>query len=527
MIRDTSRNTLWIVCILLLIVSFSIVLQSVALMNPDVALHVNVAQRILAGEKLYEDILDINLPMRIYLRIPAVWFAQYADISMALSSHIFTNVMVLISYGIVLSLLRATPLFQAYWRRIAFILMAAFVLFLLPLSGRNEFGQKEHLLLIFAFPYFAACYRRLCGLDTSVLLALLVGCLGGIGFIVKPYFLLFPIISELFLILKKRSLFAWLRPEILGMVMAGIASIAFFLPLWERYVQNIIPLASFYVLMSYNLPLLLFMSIVKIGFVLLPVVIFWKQMKQHVWFFYLCLLFAAGIGVALLQQKGWEYHYLPALAIGCLILADMTAVSISTWKQAAQRKDQRYLQNTRILGVYTALIVLLHLNGLPFTAERDAVRQRGMAEAFNTVVNRYAPDRNIYVLSEQIYAFPLVVMRDLQWHYGYYHLWPVIGVENFLYMQGESAKESEKKRAIAIKRMVQERVTRDLERNRPSVIVVGLNEKNFILKDKGVDYIEYFSEYPPFAQLMQQYELKSEILDKAHNPRFSVYVHKG
>jgi hypothetical protein len=45
-------------------------------LNPDVAWYLNSAERVLGGERLYTDILEINPPLIVWLSVPIAWLSR-------------------------------------------------------------------------------------------------------------------------------------------------------------------------------------------------------------------------------------------------------------------------------------------------------------------------------------------------------------------------------------------------------------------------------------------------------------------
>ena len=91
----------------------------------------------------------------------------------------------------------------------------------------NEFGQRDHLLLILAFPYFLLILARVEAWTVSYKSAVFIGFLAGSVFLFKPYFLLTLFLLESFLFLKKRHVTSFMRPELFTMF--GLAIFYFIL----------------------------------------------------------------------------------------------------------------------------------------------------------------------------------------------------------------------------------------------------------------------------------------------------------
>src|SRR3546814_9572249 len=86
-----------------------------------------------------------------------------------------------------------------------------------------DFGQREQIALIWALPYAALIARRFSGLPVWVPLATLVGCLAAFGFALKHYFVLAPILLELWLLMGAKRNWRPFRPETVTLAACAVA----------------------------------------------------------------------------------------------------------------------------------------------------------------------------------------------------------------------------------------------------------------------------------------------------------------
>src|SRR5262249_38790062 len=100
------------------------------------------------------------------------------------------------------------------------ILALCFALF--PLS-REDFGQREHLVLGLLLPYLTLAVARARGQAVSIGIAVLAGVLAGLAIALKPPFGLAWVGVEGWRVLTTRRVTAWLTPELITVAVVGLA----------------------------------------------------------------------------------------------------------------------------------------------------------------------------------------------------------------------------------------------------------------------------------------------------------------
>src|SRR5262249_1902721 len=130
------------------------------LLNHDVAWILHSAGRVLAGERLYVDLVEGNPPLIVWLHFAPIWLARAAGTSEILAVRIL--VLLVIAGSLMLTgrtLRRIAPDRPA--GRLLVLGVAFFVL--LPMAG-YDFGQREHLLFVMVLPYLFMASGRAMGL---------------------------------------------------------------------------------------------------------------------------------------------------------------------------------------------------------------------------------------------------------------------------------------------------------------------------------------------------------------------------
>jgi hypothetical protein len=104
-------------------------------------------------------------------------------------------------------------------------------------------GQREQLALIGTLPYAALIAARRERRDVPPVLAFLIGAGAAVVFALKHYFLVVPLLLELWLLVELPRQWRWRRPETIAMISVGAAYAAAIVIWASDYFTRIVPLA--------------------------------------------------------------------------------------------------------------------------------------------------------------------------------------------------------------------------------------------------------------------------------------------
>jgi hypothetical protein len=287
----------------------------------DVAWLLYVARRWLAGQRLYEDLVEVNPPLIIWIYAVPAWVATWLHTTPKLIAIPFFASLVLASAWWSACLLHGRSALFA--RRTPIFAIIGIILLVLP---GVEFGQREHLMTAAILPYLCAMAVWLDGGVMSRRTNLAVGILAGLGCALKPTYGLAFILPELLGLLRGRPLF---RTQTLAAFFAallyGIAVLVF----CPAFLKHAVPLAlalyggtdTAMVDLLYAARVLLFGA----GVVSLLWVTTHRQLAARSSFtanlYAILTTFAVGATVVyVLQGKDWFYHTIPAAMTTVLAL---------------------------------------------------------------------------------------------------------------------------------------------------------------------------------------------------------------
>lgn len=300
-------------------------------LTQDVTWLVYCAQKWLAGGTPFTvDFEELNPPFNVALYLPLAWLVNHSPFpgGATVSAGVW-GIMMLFYLGIRHLLNVQThhnpPLENDRAHRI--LIMVAVALFLVPLA---QIGQREQFVLAFTLPYLLAAAGRADGQRLPLKTQVFLGLLAGLGFIIKPYALIVPLLVEGVMARKQRRFWALFNPTSLAIgavcllygvwiVVAFPAYIAFYVPLvteaYPAFGKNI-----------GRLPPTLFSMVVFVPVIAGLVLEFIRKKTlrphHHVWIA-ACLGF---VFLVLMQGKFFLYHSYPFLGVAFVCLATLKKI---------------------------------------------------------------------------------------------------------------------------------------------------------------------------------------------------------
>jgi hypothetical protein len=456
--------------------------------NGDSAWILYAAGRMLEGERLYADLVEMNPPLVFWLHVPIVRTARLLDVS---------------AWGVLVgSVLGAVWLAGALlggalvphpadrrriWTMAAFVLTAI----VLPVGW---FAQREHLLLVLVWPLLGVTITRLDGRHVPMTIAVAAGTLAGVGLALKPPALvLWPLVAAI-VMFRSRSARALLLPEhgavaivLVGYALATHALAPDFLPL----MRSLAPLYLEFAPQPLSARLFGGFQAWTIWAALLCWVCGGRKALGQPYEAVLASAAASLLLAAVVQGKGFGYHYYPAFACAVALLV-LVAVDRGAYRRMAAG---------------TVLVALAVLFAPVIAARAMGQPQRRDTERLNVarrVADAVPPGGALMVLSPRLGdAFPLVNQTGTTLALRFPHLWWLAALERLRREEGEAAHalyaslEAELRRSVAA----------DLSAHLP-LLIISRNPAptERYAGDAPIDPVRSLLTEPEFAAVMSRYQ---------------------
>ena len=450
--------------------------------NHDVAGILTFAQRMVDGERLYLDLVDVNPPLIFLLNWPPAALAAWLGLDAIRVLQAFLFAFVALAWG--LALLVRDRASECPAERCFLDLLPG----LIGLACGYDFGQRETLMVTASLPYLLASARRADGARPRAWLAATV--LAAIGFALKPHFLIIPVLVEISVWMARgrngwRDPTPWVMMALWG-AYAGVIFAAF-----PAYPLLVVPMARAAYLANGGLSVfqvLLQPRMATAVAVLLPGAVaafLWPRAAGLA-----RMLALAGLGAlasALIQHKGWSYHIVPVELYACAL----------TGLLACRLWDRRL--TPPLLAALFALYAML-----AGEAPRNQWTYRQSdAHRLTEELRRAAPGGRVLVLSPLIapiypalnYAHARMTLRAM-------NTWMLEGA----YPDCAAPRDRAPRDMPRAEGFLWRSVLRDFTRAPPDAVVVDLVTG---VPDCGApfDVIAYFSRDPRFAAIWSRYVL--------------------
>jgi hypothetical protein len=446
---------------------FGLVPQFLSRTLPDIAYLLYAAGRVLDGARLYVDILEINPPLIVWLNMPVVAAARALGASEIL---VYRMAVVGILAGSLLAcrwVIAQTAEGQDPALRRFLLLLLVVALFVLP---RLDWGEREHLTLALVMPYVLFTAARLQRVPAGRASAGWIGALAAVGIAVKPQFAL--------LCLARESLVATRdprRPTFEGGViaaagMAYLIAVAVAVPEYFALVRELGGAYHTYLHNSIAVTALLGDgAAAAIGAVVLAVAL-WRWRGADALRLTLVVAVGASYVAAVMQQKGWRYHFLPALSLAWVLLAVLGTLLRGGRQVWTQRLFVAIAGAGALTACLAALVGCLAQAARPLDSRYDADPSIGQ---LIPVLREQAPGRDVMVVSPNMASgFPLTTYAGTRWPLRFSNLWPVVAAYDSALQAHGAFRYRTEGAMTAEERRVLETVAEDFVRSRPPLVLV-------------------------------------------------------
>ncbi len=460
----------------------AVVLRHFLVANTDVSWDLTMAEKVLDGQRLYVDIIEVNPPATVFLYLAPALLGRLSGVP----AEFFVDALVFLATGLSLwlsgrILLRAGLVENADGWLLATVAAAA--LMVLP---AQTFGEREHIGLIAFLPLLAVCAARAKGNRPDLAYVIVAGICGGIVVIIKPHFAAAIVCISAVAAMYARSwrpMFAlenWIAAALLA------AYVVFVVMVFPQFVRDMLPMVmAVYVPVKASFLRLIIRFATPLWLAALLLIVLLK--RGAMFKFPLGLLLAASVGFSIsyyVQQKGWSYHSYPMLALALIALG---LAFFDRWHRqpSGSRADRFKRLASALAAALIAGTTFLWMNfALDFSALAGPIRA-------------IKPHPKILELSGDLaVGHPLTRAVHGTWVSRVSALWITAGV--MLRRKHEALDPQTDARLDAYAARDRAMLTQDIARNRPDVILVDR-----VLQ--GFDWLAWANSYPALAAQLKRY----------------------
>lgn len=422
--------------------------------HTDVSWGLSIAEKMLGGQRLYVDILEVNPPATAFLHLAPVLLARATGVS----PEIMMDWLVLLAAagGLWLSgrvLVRGRMLDGIDgWRLTALV---AAVVTVLP---AYNFAEREHIAVIALLPLLAVLAVRAEGRRPDFAMAVIAGLGAGITVVIKPHFALAIMLAVGAAAANARSWRVVFAVENWIGVIVACAYAAAVVVAYPEFVGDVLPMVvAVYVPARLPILTLLARPAVLCWLASLRILTHWKPGALLAAPTSILVASSTGFFVAyLIQGKGWPYHTYPMLALGFMALA---VVGLSR-PRAEGPADGRFRRAVSALTV-PALAAVCYF-WFSIAGSTDPLIEPIRRVSLHPRMLMISPDLAI--------GHPLVRQLGGTWVGRTGHLWISAGAFERLVKEKPDAETAAALRRLAARD--RDMLVEDIRRNRPDVILI-------------------------------------------------------
>ena len=485
----------------------------------------------LHGAPLYgSQVFETNPPLILWLSTIPAALANLTHLPATALGKLFVAALELGVATLCLRLLRRIE--PAISRTTLYALGFTFVVAFAVLPAR-DFGQRDHLLILFLLPYVVAAALRACPNkhpadnrqratenrpSLPIPLATLIGILALLGLVLKPHQVLVVIAVEatlLILSLAGKRLRTLLRPEIMAMFLSGLAFLAAIRIFAPLYFTVVLPLVrdTYWAYGHLTPPQLLLESIqlhlLVLACWILAAALGWRTLPALTRI--LLIAGSASLVAFYLQGTGWYYQQLPALTLLCFALTLLLL-------ECARRGSATIPRWTPAVASALSLLTLgltAHFMNYPFTAERSFPVDTPDPAFFANL----PPGTPVMTLSptiddtlQPIFKYHLTLGQ----RYPAFLLLPALLRANNPDANAKPiARHFTPQRLTELNRIQEDDMREDLERWHPQLLLVERCQDPQVhcqvLEDRHDNLLAFFQRDPAVAALLSRYHLQRSI----------------
>ncbi len=238
--KQTISPTTLISCALIFLLS--IFLRSRLDIGGDTGFYLSLGEKIANGGKYYYDFFESNFPLSFYFYAFEYKLANLTGLGPIIIEEIFVNGLGLLTIFYCYKILQRAKFEDNKYRDIFLICITAAFFLRIQALTMNEFGTKSTLLMVVLFPYF--CYSFLDKKDLTRFDMICRGLLIAVMPCLKPNYIIFPLIIEIYKFWQEKSWRFFIRADFLTAYLLMALYLLFMVKITPEFIEFMIPMWS-------------------------------------------------------------------------------------------------------------------------------------------------------------------------------------------------------------------------------------------------------------------------------------------
>jgi hypothetical protein len=418
--------------------------------------------------------------MILYIYTIPVLLAAWLSIDVELSLRLLVFIISSLSISLCSAVLALGPILGA-----VFLLLPA-----------HEFGEREHLCMMMVMPYVFVLGRRLGNKTVHTGLAFVAGLMAGVGFAIKPFFLIPLVTFELYVISHDRKLAVRTETVIILAIMIGyLGSVFLLLP---DYIYVVVPVLLQLYYPGFGEELLVLLLTPGVIFCLTSLLFYCLAYERDEYGLLPRILSLGVVGFLLsylLASTLWYYHLLPALGFATVLASIVFKQFIQRhWTVAGKMK----VSIVGLLLFWFPIGAVLYFNSLAILDREFGWRKH----ILDHLKANYAAGTSWYLISTRDVVFPVFEEASLVSTLRSPNFWWMPGLLKLKAVASNAAELSDlnTKESYFINL-----VAEDLETQSPDMVLVDNREYDYELALENFDYVTYLSQSKRFEEVWRSY----------------------
>lgn len=504
MILTNQKSNFLYLLLIICIYFFAAYLQAHYLFNTNASSCIHAARQLLAGGNYVNNFYDVNNPIGLFHYIPAILLEKIFGINImaAVQWYVFTiaSISLLACYLFIRHIFSRQETLLGKLFYIALIIM--FLIF-----PQSNLAERDNFLILFTMPYVFLVVYRLQEHSIKPICAFAVGVFAGLGYTIKPQFLIPFCFLEFYYLFYTRKLFGWLRAETIAIFFVLLTGVIITLAFYPEYVTTVMPQAMRYYYQGFAgdpWRLILFRDVVL--YVLLVYIFFYIQYKNNPDKILSSVLLLESLGLLLsyiFQHTTWSYHYLPVQSVTILL----TILLFNSYTSGFKKPSWINMLVGMVIFSYPIIFSLIFYSNAMYYKKNE--------EKLINFLSLNTKHKSVYFFATNlVHILPAINYAESDYvsRFSHFAIYPGLINQEKHYSQNSLPIE-----LIQDKQFFTNLVVEDLENKKPEYVFVDVTPYYPYFTSAFPEYLRFFSASKEFKSIWKNYKYVATITESTQN----------